>query len=935
MGKPIRALIVEDSENDALLLLRELRRGGYDPAYERVDTPEAMSAALARQTWDIIISDYVMPRFSGMDALKLLQKSGFDLPFIIVSGKIGEDIAVEAMKAGAHDYITKGNLARLIPAIERELRDAQVRRERKKDEEEIRRLASIVEFSDDAILSKTLDGIIVSWNPGAEKIYGYSVDEASGKSVSILIPPGYFDEVPKILEKIKHGETITHYEAKRVKKDGKQIDVSLTISPIKDDAGKIIGASTIARDITERKKMEELSKTREIQLKEAQRLAKIGSWDWDATTDTITWSEEYYHIYGFDPAQRPPGYEDHLKAYTPESAARLDAAVKRNMQTGESYELDLELARTEGPVRWITARSETKRDAQGNIIGLRGTAQDVTERKQSEEEITRNLAINQALSSLYIPIVTAGANIEQIADIILEKSRQLTSSAHGFVAEIDPSTGDQIAHTLTRMMPECKVAEKELRKIRFHRGADGLYNGLWGHALNTREPFYTNVPVKHHATKGIPEGHIVIERFLAVPVLLSGELVGQIALSNSARAYTDRDLDAVIRIAEFYALAIQRKRAEDALRENEARLDLALRSARMGVWHWDIIENRRYFDDQVCHLLGINPATFTGAAEEFFGAVHPDDRETIKAALARTIEQNVPYEPEYRAVWPDGSVHYITARGRLVRDDKGHALRITGIVWDITERKKAEEIRLENERLEYANQAKSEFLASMSHDLRTPLNAIIGFSELLKQKTPGELNEKQEHFVDNVLSSSKHLLALIGDILDISKIEAGKIEIAIEEISVPSVTDEVLVLIKEKAARHKVILEKEFDPRLEVIEADKTKFKQILFNLLDNAVKFSKEEGGTVTITTKKTDDMAEISVSDTGVGIKEEDMGKLFTKFQQLETGRKVGGTGLGLAISKQLVELHGGKIRVESKFGEGSTFTFLLPLKSKKQGR
>ncbi len=138
MGKPIRVLIVEDSENDALLLLRELRRGGYDPAYERVDTPEAMSAALARQTWDIIISDYVMPRFSGMDALKLLQKSGFDLPFIIVSGKIGEDIAVEAMKAGAHDYITKGNLARLIPAIERELRDVQMRRERMRKEAELK-----------------------------------------------------------------------------------------------------------------------------------------------------------------------------------------------------------------------------------------------------------------------------------------------------------------------------------------------------------------------------------------------------------------------------------------------------------------------------------------------------------------------------------------------------------------------------------------------------------------------------------------------------------------------------------------------------------------------------------------------------------------------------------------------------------------------------
>jgi signal transduction histidine kinase len=163
--------------------------------------------------------------------------------------------------------------------------------------------------------------------------------------------------------------------------------------------------------------------------------------------------------------------------------------------------------------------------------------------------------------------VTAGTSIEQIANVVLEKSRQLTGSAHGYVAEIDPATGDLIAHTNTKMIQtECKITEDALRKIRFPRRADGLYNGLWGHTLNTKEPFYTNVPAKHPASTGIPEGHITIERLLAVPVLLAGELVGQIALSNSTRAYTDLDLEALSRIAEFYALAIQHKRAEEEIR---------------------------------------------------------------------------------------------------------------------------------------------------------------------------------------------------------------------------------------------------------------------------------------------------------------------------------------------------------------------------------
>lgn len=234
-----------------------------------------------------------------------------------------------------------------------------------------------------------------------------------------------------------------------------------------------------------------------------------------------------------------------------------------------------------------------------------------------------------------------------------------------------------------------------------------------------------------------------------------------------------------------------------------------------------------------------------------------------------------------------------------------------------------------------ANKVKSEFLSTMSHELRTPLNSIIGFSDLLKQKIIGELNEKQEHYIDNILNSSKHLLSLINDILDLSKIESGKIEMNFEKISLPTTINDTLEMVRTTAIKHNINIIKELDPELEFLEADKQKLKQILFNLLSNAVKFSKKNGGTITITTKKYDDKAQISVSDTGIGIKKEDVGKLFNKFQQIEsaTYKKYGGTGLGLAISKELVELHGGRIWAESKYGEGTTFIFKLPLNEKKK--
>ena len=269
-----------------------------------------------------------------------------------------------------------------------------------------------------------------------------------------------------------------------------------------------------------------------------------------------------------------------------------------------------------------------------------------------------------------------------------------------------------------------------------------------------------------------------------------------------------------------------------------------------------------------------------------------------------------------------------------VKNETGNVTTVTVVSSDITGRKKAEEIRIDNERLAYINKAKSDFLSSMSHELRTPLNAIIGFSELLQKKGKGTFNDKMEHYVDIIITSSKFLLNLINDILDLSKIEAGKIELVYDKMPLHATLYETLLLIKEKADLHNILIEKEFDPRLSLIDADTQRFKQVVFNLLSNAVKFSAKEGGIIKISTTKEGDMAKISFSDTGIGIKEEDIGKLFNAFEQVDSGisRIYGGTGLGLVISKKFIELHGGTIWATSKYGEGTTFTFVLPIMKEK---
>ena len=241
------------------------------------------------------------------------------------------------------------------------------------------------------------------------------------------------------------------------------------------------------------------------------------------------------------------------------------------------------------------------------------------------------------------------------------------------------------------------------------------------------------------------------------------------------------------------------------------------------------------------------------------------------------------------------------------------------------------EIEEKGRQLELANRHKSEFLSNMSHELRTPLNAIIGFSEVLLERMFGEMNEKQEDYLKDIHSSGQHLLSLINDILDLAKVEAGRMELNPTTFDLSAAIDNALTLIRERAMHHGIALATEIDSQLGELNADERKLKQILLNLLSNAVKFT-PEGGKITVGARRLRDMVEIAVNDTGIGIAPKDQAAVFEEFKQVgrDYTRKAEGTGLGLALTRKLVELHGGAMRLESEPGKGSTFSFTLPLKA-----
>ncbi|MCQ1535755.1 PAS domain S-box protein [Methanosarcina sp. KYL-1] len=301
------------------------------------------------------------------------------------------------------------------------------------------------------------------------------------------------------------------------------------------------------------------------------------------------------------------------------------------------------------------------------------------------------------------------------------------------------------------------------------------------------------------------------------------------------------------------------------------------------------------------------------------------------AAVVKKLFLEGTWEGELTARRKDGTEFPSHLSASMVRDEAGIPICMMGSFLDVSRNKEAE--RMMNEarlRAEDTSRAKSDFLASMSHELRTPLNSVIGFADLLQEESFGPLNEKQLKYISNISMSGKHLLKIINGILDLSKIETGKMELHIEEFSVPAAFEEIKTTLAPIASKKNIRIEDNLDREMEKIRADRTKFKQILYNLLDNAIKFT-HENGLVAIDARAAGENVLIRVADSGPGISGENQKKLFHPFTQLGKfeSREQPGTGLGLAIVKKFVEMHGGRIWVESEPGKGSVFTFMIPLK------
>jgi len=377
-----------------------------------------------------------------------------------------------------------------------------------------------------------------------------------------------------------------------------------------------------------------------------------------------------------------------------------------------------------------------------------------------------------------------------------------------------------------------------------------------------------------------------------------------------------------------------------ALIQSEERLNRSQEFSNIGTWDWNIKSGEIFWSKQIWPLFGYNKKDTETSYDNFIDAVHPSDRQLFSDAVINCIHDGGDYDIEHRVVWLDGSVHWLHESGNTIRNKSGEVLHMLGLVQDITEKKKTEKSLIDaRDEAERVNIEKSKFLSSMSHELRTPMNAIMGFSQLLKITKSNPLNNNQENNVDEIMMAGKHLLGLINEVLELSIIESGDIELSFDNVSLTEIINESLQLIQPLAKKRgidiiiiknniPIDMDELFENQVNIC-LDKIRFKQIMINLLSNAVKYN-NENGTITLDCNTLEaGVFRISITDTGNGLSVEKQEKLFIPFNRLGFEQsEIEGAGIGLVLTKRLVKLMGGEINVNSKEGVGSTFWIELPL-------
>ncbi len=923
MATRLRILILEDSPSDAKLLLRELRRGGYEVEHRRVDNAADMMAALESATWDVILSDYSMPGFSAPLGLKLMLDKGFDIPFIIVSGTVGEDTAVEAMKAGAHDFFAKNKLTRLIPAVEREVREAEERRRRHIAEislqESEERYKSLVESSPSGIILQVAEQIVYV-NPAAINLSGATHESALlGHSFGDFVFPADVESITQLIQQSDQAQLLRLGERKLRQLDGQELDVEILVSRVKYYGHQAIQFNL--HDITERKQAEAaLAQERQLLRTLIDNLPDR-IYAKDAEGRYTLKNQADTRLMGAISPDEIIGKTD-FDYYPMEIARQYHTDDRSVLHLGHSLiNREEPFVDADGKHGWMLTSKVPLRDSQGHIIGLIGIGRDITKRKEAESELT---ALYNATSFLYRADSLANLG-EQIAKAVVKEFSQadcgvlLLDKAHNRMIRLARAGSYTINPTTPLNLDEPSLV------------AEAVKTGQLIYAPNVREsPDYVI-------------GDARTQSELVIPLRISEGIIGVLDLqSDRLDAFIQKDQRVLSVFSERAAAALQIMRLYDELNQRAAELEWRVeeRTAQLNNAKNRIESILNSSSDMIilCYPDGtisqVNPSfdiMFGCRPDEMLfqpliSLVIPSHIPRLEDVFARALETQQPQRLEL-------TIHYkeqVTFEADMVLSPVVEAdEKLQGIVCslrDITAHKEME--RQLHQMLEEAmslSELKTRYVSMAAHDLRHPLAVIQTSMDTIQHYYDRLTDEQKRAKFSQIQTQITMMVAMLDDILILGRVESGKLSFNPTTLDLVTFCQNLSGEVQLTSGTiHKIDFSS--DGLCDAVNVDVNLLHHILWNLLSNAIKYSPEQSP-VKFTVTCTPDWIVFLVQDQGIGIPDSEQAHLFEPFHRASNARQISGTGLGLVIVKQSVELHGGTFTFESKEGQGTTFTVTLP--------
>lgn len=782
----------------------------------------------------------------------------------------------------------------------------------KRVEEELGIYEAIIASSDDAIISKTLEGIITSWNQAAERLFGYSAQEAVGQPIMLIIPPELYHEEDGILCNLRQGRRIEHFETTRVRKDGTRIAVSLSISPVRDRSGTIIGAAKIARDITERRR----------EIEERVRLAAlVDSADvsiFSKTRDGVitSWNKAAEQMYGYA-AQEIIGQPVTL-LFPPDRQEEF-LAIMEQILRGERVQLfETVRRRKDGTLVPVSVLVSPIYDEQGQVIGASDIAHDITERKRVEEQESLLAELSLGLVATLDP----PEMLNRVASLLIPRL------ADWFAVDLLNAAGSLELCTLVHTDPE-KVHWARKQRAQFPPDRN-VSSGIAQVARTGQVQWYPDVPDDLLVAHVSSEEELALLRRMGyssailAPLLAQGKTIGVMSLvfAESGRTYDRRHLALAEEVGRRVGLALEHAQLHHDVQQSRDQLNIILHGVADGILLYAPENQILYANETAAHMMGFSSVQQLLEAQQSHllakydildeqGQPIPPTSLTHSRVFAG--EREVQMVMRYREKGREEAERWSLVTSRPVMGLHGAVVLVVTIIHDITERMQVE-------------QRKDAFISMASHELKTPVTSLKGFTAILQRRLSKQGDEQGLSYLARMDAQLKKLTSLISELLDISRMQSGQLPFRLEHCDFDALIEEVVDTMQAATTTHQIRMEGQTGAR---VSADPERLTQVLLNVLTNAIKYS-PEAQEIVIRRWFNHEQAVVSVQDFGIGIDQVHHERIFERFYQVgDTVEKTyPGLGIGLYISHEIVTRHHGRMWVESRKGEGSTFFIALPL-------